>query len=157
MVNGGRVQATKSGRKMRRLMFAVAALTAATMLMGQSARAGEGFRLFRGDHRLIVPGIAVGVATTGAYFAIRNQGGGVKRFSRAGAFGLSTVGCMALTPIVSGIVVQREMTRREVHVMLANCVVPFIGGWLMDAYFDRHPERDSVPPVVRVASHHRGY
>jgi hypothetical protein len=28
--------------------------------------------------------------------------------------------------------------------------VPFVGGWLMDAYFDRHPERDSVP-VVRVA------
>ena len=61
---------------------------------------------------------------------------------------------MALTPLVSGILVQRELTRREVHVMLANCVVPFIGGWLMDAYFDRHPDRDSVPPPVLVAMHH---
>jgi hypothetical protein len=67
---------------------------------------------------------------------------------------MTTVGCMALTPIASGIVVQRELTRREVHGMLANCIVPFIGGWLTDAYFDAHPERDlDRPPVVRVAAH----
>jgi hypothetical protein len=136
-------------------MFAVAILAAATMLTGRSAQAGE-FHIFRGDKRLVVSNIAVGAATTGAYFAVRNSGGGVHRISRGGAFGLATVGCMALSPIVGGIVVQRELTRREVHAMLADCVVPFIGGWLMNAYFDAHPERDSVPPPVRVA-HHRHY
>ncbi|HEY4918970.1 MAG TPA: hypothetical protein VII40_02600 [Xanthobacteraceae bacterium] len=138
---------------MKKSLSVVALIATVMMLLAPGARAGE-FHLFRGDRRLIAPSIAVGAATTGAYFAIRNQGGGVGRFSEGGAIGLSTVGCMALTPLVSGIVVQRELTRREVHVMLANCVVPFIGGWLMDAYFDRHPDRDSVPPPVLVAMHH---
>jgi hypothetical protein len=140
---------------MKKLLCAVAVFAIATLLCAQGARAGEGFHLFRGDRHLIVPGLAVGAATTGAYFAIRNHGGGgPHRFTQLSAFGLSTVGCMALTPIVSGIVVQRELTRREVHVMLANCVVPFVGGWLMNAYFDRHPERDSVPPPVDAMRHH---
>jgi hypothetical protein len=39
--------------------------------------------------------------------------------------------------------------------MLANCVIPFVGGWLIDAYFDAHPERDSAPPPVRVSTRHR--
>ncbi len=141
---------------MKRLAVAVAALAAATVLTAQGARAGDDFRFFPGDQRLVVPGIAVGVATTGAYFAMRHSHGGVPhQFTELGAWGVSTVGCMALTPLVSGIVVQRELTRREVHVMLANCVVPFIGGWLMDAYFRHHPERDSVPPPapVKVAHH----
>jgi hypothetical protein len=137
---------------MKRLMFAVAILAGAMMLVGERAQAGE-FHIFRGDRRLVVSNIAVGAATTGAYFAIRNQGGGIHRFAKVSAWGLSTAGCMALSPIVGGIVVQRELTRREVHAMLADCVVPFIGGWLMNAYFDAHPERDSVPPVVLV--HHR--
>jgi hypothetical protein len=139
---------------MKKLTLVVAMFAAALVLMAQSARADEGFRLFRGDPRLILPSLGVGAATTGGYFALRNQGGGVHRLGRAKAWGIATIGCMALTPIVSGIVVQRELTRREVHVMLADCVVPFIGGWVMNAYFDRYPERDSVPPpVVRVAHH----
>jgi hypothetical protein len=131
---------------MKQLMLAVTMLAAVTMMTAQSARAGE-FHIFRGDKRLVVSNIAVGAATTGGYLALRNHGGGIRRFSRGGAFGLTTVGCMALSPIIGGIVVQRELTRREVHAMLADCVVPFIGGWLMNAYFDRHPERDSVPVV----------
>ena len=142
---------------MKKLTFCVAILAGALMLMAQNARAQEGFRLFRGDPELIIPSIGVGLATTGAYFAVRNAGGGGHRITQLGAWGLTTVGCMALTPIISGIVVQRELTRREAHVMIADCIVPFIGGWLMHAYFDAYPERDSVPPpVVRVANrkHH---
>jgi hypothetical protein len=135
----------------------VAALAAVTVLTAQGARA-EGLVdvLFRGDPKLIAPGVGVGVATTGAYFAMRHsRGGAPHQFTELSAFGLTTVGCMSLTPLVSGIVVQRELTRREVHVMLANCIVPVVGGLVMDAYFDAHPERDSVPPPlpVRVARH----
>jgi hypothetical protein len=139
---------------MKRLTFWVAMLAAAMGLMAPSARAEEGFHFFRGDRRLIVPSVGVGLATTGAYFAVRNAGGG-HRMTQLGAWGLTTVGCMALTPIVSGIVVQRELTRREAHVMVADCVVPFIGGWIMNAYFDHHPERDSVPPPVVEVAHRR--
>jgi hypothetical protein len=148
------------GINMKRLATVVAALAAIALGSGAGARAEDGFHLFRGDPRLIAPGVAVGVATTGAYFAMRHSRGGVPhQFTELGAFGLATVGCMSLTPLVSGIVVQRELTRREVHVMLANCLVPVIGGWVMDAYFDRHPERDSVPPPkpVKVAHHAKHY
>jgi hypothetical protein len=134
---------------MKKSLSVVAFVAAAMMLLAPGARAGD-FQLFRGDPKLIAPGVAVGIGTTGAYFALRNRSL-ANRISEGGAFGLSTVGCMALTPLVSGIVVQRELTRREVHVMLANCIVPFVGGWVMDAYFDAHPERDSVPPPVQEA------
>jgi hypothetical protein len=145
------------GIEMKKLTFCVAILAGALMLMAQNARAQEGFRLFRGDPELIIPSIGVGLATTGAYFAVRNAGGGGHRITQLGAWGLTTVGCMALTPIISGIVVQRELTRREAHVMIADCIVPFIGGWIMHAYFDAHPERDSVPPprAIKVARKHR--
>jgi hypothetical protein len=144
------------GSLMKKLLCVAAAFAFAMVLFGQGARAEEEFRFFRGDRKLIVPTVAVGAATTGAYFAVRNHGGGgAHRFTELSAFGLTTVGCMALTPLVSGIVVQRELTRREVHEMIANCVVPFIGGWLVDAYFDHHPERDlDRPPVVKVKRHH---
>ncbi|HLH89840.1 MAG TPA: hypothetical protein VKX28_15415 [Xanthobacteraceae bacterium] len=122
-------------------------------LLAPDARAGD-FQLFRGDPKLIAPGVAVGAATTGAYFALHNRSV-ANRMSAGGAMGLTTVGCMALTPMVSAAVVQRELTRREVHEMLANCVIPFVGGWLIDAYFDAHPERDSAPPPVRVSTRHR--
>jgi hypothetical protein len=141
------------GIEMKKLTFCVAMMAAALVLTAQNARAQE-FRLFRGDPELILPSLAVGGAMTGAYFAVRNAGGG-HRMTQLGAWGLTTVGCMALTPIVSGIVVHRELTRREVHVMLADCVVPFIGGWIMNAYFDAHPERDSVPPPVMKVAHHK--
>jgi hypothetical protein len=135
--------------------MSVAALAAAlVMLLTPDARAGD-FQLIRGDPQLVAPSVAVGVGMTGAYFALRNRSP-AHRISDGGAIGLTTVGCMALTPIVSGIVVQRELTRREVHVMMADCIVPFIGGWLMNAYFDAHPERDSVPVKVALRPrHHR--
>jgi hypothetical protein len=61
---------------MKKLTFCVAILAGALVMMAQSARAQEGFRLFRGDPELIIPSIGVGLATTGAYFAVRNAGGG---------------------------------------------------------------------------------
>ena len=138
---------------MKKSMSVAALATALLMLLTPGARAGD-FQLWRGDPQLIAPSVGVGVGMTGAYFALHNRSA-ANRISDGGAIGLTTVGCMALTPIVSGIVVQRELTRREVHVMMADCVVPFIGGWLMNAYFDAHPERDSVPVKVALRRHHR--
>jgi hypothetical protein len=138
---------------MKKLVCAATLMLAAVSLSAQGAKADwlSGQR----DHRLAVTGFAVGAGSAGAYWALRQKGGGYPRITRAGAWGLSTVGCMAVSPIIGGIVTQRELTRREVHVMMASCVVPIIGGWLMNAYFDAHPERDSVPvEAVVVRKHH---
>ncbi|MEJ0076983.1 MAG: hypothetical protein WDO17_16370 [Alphaproteobacteria bacterium] len=59
-------------------------------------------------------------------------------------YGITTVGCMALSPIVAGLLVsyneRRELRSNEVLGMAADCVLPFIGGWIMQAAFDAHPE-----------------
>jgi len=72
------------------------------------------------------------------------------RFDSARAlkwYGLTTVGCMALSPIIGGLLVsmneRRELRSSEVFMMTADCVLPIIGGWLMKAAFDAHPEWDA--------------
>jgi hypothetical protein len=76
----------------------------------------------------------------------------------------TTFGCLALSPIVAGALVNanehRQLTSREVHVMLADCTIPFIGGWLMGKYWDGlegrqraqgHPQHASVSAAPRRA------
>ena len=62
-------------------------------------------------------------------------------------YGLTTVGCMALSPILGGLFVsmneRRELRSSEVFMMTADCVLPIIGGWIMKAAYDAHPEWDA--------------
>ena len=59
-------------------------------------------------------------------------------------YGITTIGCMALSPIISGLLVsaneRRELRSSEAMGMLADCIVPFIGGWIVQAAYDAHPE-----------------
>ena len=71
-------------------------------------------------------------------------------------YGLTTVGCLALSPIIAGGLVSmnehRELRSSEVFIMSADCVVPIIGGLIMKAVFDGHPEWDAGtgrPSVAR--------
>ncbi|BAT59712.1 hypothetical protein GJW-30_1_02245 [Variibacter gotjawalensis] len=105
-----------------------------------------------GDARIFWSGVIVGGAMTGTYYAIEhkrflNAGGG--RHFNTGAWGLTTVGCMALTPMVAAAWVHntegRPLTQREAMGMGANCVVPFLGGLVVDAMFDANPQWEPVP------------
>ena len=62
-------------------------------------------------------------------------------------YGLTTVGCMALSPIIGGLLVSynehRELKSSEVLMMTADCVLPIIGGWIMKSVTDAHPEWDA--------------
>ena len=58
--------------------------------------------------------------------------------TRAFAYGASAIGCAALSPIVGTLIVNRPLTTREVFISTANCAVPFVGGWVMNAWFDRN-------------------
>jgi hypothetical protein len=40
------------------------------------------------------------------------------------------------------------MTQREVWVMTGSCVVPILGGLVMNAIFDAHPEWEARPVKV---------
>ena len=102
-----------------------------------------------GDPDVFLVGMGVGLAMTGAYFAIEDKrslrlvGESSKNFN-GGAFALTTIGCMALSPMIASIVVYntqgRNLTHREAMGMGADCIVPFLGSLIVNAAFDAHPE-----------------
>ena len=62
-------------------------------------------------------------------------------------YGITTVGCMALSPIIGGLLVstneRRELRSSEVFMMVGDCVVPILGGLIMKAAFDANPQWDA--------------
>jgi uncharacterized membrane protein len=99
-----------------------------------------------------VNGVATGTYATQAY-----RGGGYQGAGVAASWGVGTTfGCFALSPIVAGALVNanehRQLTSREVHVMLADCTIPFVGGWLMGKYWDSLEARQRADGHVQHAS-----
>jgi uncharacterized membrane protein len=101
-------------------------------------------------------------AATGTYATQAYRGGGYQGASVAGFWGVGTTfGCFALSPIVAGALVNanehRQLTSREVHVMLADCTIPFIGGWLMGRYWDGLEARQRAQGHAQHASAGRAH
>jgi hypothetical protein len=93
------------------------------------------------DPRLAASNFWVGAGSTAAYFGLRSghtgwSGHGTSTV--AFAYGATAIGCAALSPIVGTLVVNRPLTTREVFISTANCALPFVGGWMMSAWFDRN-------------------
>jgi hypothetical protein len=99
-----------------------------------------------------VNGAATGTYVAEAYRGGEYQGALIARIWGAG----TTVGCLALSPIVAGALVDanehRELTSREVHVLLADCTIPIIGGWLMNRYFDAIEPPQAAAPAAAAAA-----
>jgi uncharacterized membrane protein len=101
--------------------------------------------------------VGVNGAANATYASQAYRGGGYQGGGMAGAWAAGTTfGCMALSPIVAGALVNanehRQLTSREVHVMLADCAIPFVGGWLMGKYWDGLEARQHVTGHVQHAS-----
>jgi hypothetical protein len=133
---------------MNRKFAVFAALTAAFLFTGQAAKAGEPLKLK-------VAQIGVGAAATAGYFAIGGWKWDGWRYNsgltRLGAAGITTIGCAAVTPMVATVLLNRPLTMREGHVVIADCIVPFVGGWLVNRAYDAHPEWEPGKPV----KHHK--
>jgi hypothetical protein len=134
---------------MNRKTALFAAFIAASAFVCQGANAGEA------GTKLKIVQIGVGAAATAGYFAIGgwkwdgwNYNSGL---TRLGAAGVTTMGCAAVTPIVATIVLDRPLTMREAHVVIADCVIPFVGGWLVNQAYDAHPEWEPQP----MKKHHK--
>ena len=85
--------------------------------------------------------------------AIARQANGL---TTGGAYAASALGCMAISPMVATIAVRRELTFREAHVLAGNCVLPIIGGLLVNAAYDANPHWEPAPKsVVRKHRKHR--
>jgi hypothetical protein len=145
---------------MRKFGFVMAALAAAFLLTGGTAHAQKRAKVVVTatpvyapwgtwwsrmpwtvrDPKLADSNFVVGAGSTAAYFAIKsghkNAAHGIH--SGFGAYAVTSFACAAVSPIVGTIVTQRELTQREVFVSTANCVVPVLGGWWMNAAFDHY-------------------
>jgi hypothetical protein len=129
---------------MKRLIYILALLVSIVGMQGQSAQAQEAGANWnwiygRTDPRLVVTGMVLGAGASAGYVAVRHIRGTSAfhgaRITPLAAYGLTTVGCAAAFPIVGTLVVQRALTTREVYTGMANCVVPFIGGWWVEAMY----------------------
>jgi len=134
---------------MKRSLTVFAALVAAFAFSCQGARAGDhhGTKV-----KLAAVSIGVGAAATAGYFALNNwqwnwSGANAGGLSQAGAVGVTTIGCMAVSPMVATVVLNRQLTMREGHYLIASCILPVIGGWIVNAAYDAHPEWE---PGVKV-------
>lgn len=124
---------------MNRKFVIFAAIIAAFAFVAQSAEAGGRRHI---DKRIRAVEVGVGAASTAAFFALNdwNWTWDASRHgvSALGAYGATTLGCAALSPIVATAVIKRPLTYREAHVMMADCVVPIVGGWLVNKAYSQH-------------------
>jgi hypothetical protein len=94
------------------------------------------------DPRLATSNLVVGGGATAAYFGLRSGHsgwhGGHGTSTVGFAYGATAVGCAAVSPIIGTLVVNRPLTTREVFVSTANCALPFVGGWMVNAWFDQN-------------------
>lgn len=141
---------------MNRKFAVAAALVAAFAFSSQSAYAGGGHH---DKKKLAAVAIGVGAASTATFFALNNwrwsgwntngSGAGLTRF---GAWGITTMGCAAVSPMVATVVLDRPLSTREAHILVGSCVVPIVGGLLVNAVWDANPqwEAGSAPvPKMR--------
>lgn len=148
---------------MKRTMVAALALIFALGLVPQTARAQDNnwntfwAWLTRGqDPRLFWSGVVVGVGTdVGAYYLGRKHGNPpVRHMSVGTALGVTTYACAVLYPFVGTIALNRMLTPREMYDGVGDCIVPFIGGYVVDAILPHDAWTDGTPPPK--PHHHHG-
>jgi hypothetical protein len=138
---------------MPRLFTAVLAILVVFVIGGQPAQSEE-FFLFKHhkkvDRRVAHTAVGAGVVSTVAYWSLLDWSwNGKSSGYRWGAAGAVTAGCLVLSPMVAAAMVpERELTLREVYVLEGSCIVPIIGGLLVNAAFDAHPEWEAKPAKI---------
>jgi len=143
---------------MNRKLAIFTAAIAAFAFVSQSADA-KGRRHI--DKRLTAVSIGVGAASTATYFALNDWhwkwDSGRSGITSLGAWGATTIGCAALSPIVATAVLGRPLKYREAHILIGSCVVPIVGGWLVNEAYNHHIlwAPDETSAKHRHHRHHR--
>jgi hypothetical protein len=147
----------------RHLLGAVA-LILAIGLQSQAVRAEDSnpinpildFLFGHQDPRLTGAGIGIGIASTGASYAMTHKHGvPPTRIASPGvAFAVTSFGCAVVYPIIGTILVHRELTPREAYTGIAGCVIPFVGAWLVDQALPHTAWYDGPDYRPRYRHHH---
>jgi hypothetical protein len=145
---------------MKRSILAVLALVLAIGLLPQTAHAQDNnfwsWLFGRQDPRLTAVGIGLGIGADVASFELTRKHGypGVRSLTPLGAYGATSAACVVAYPFVATIVLNRPLTPREAYVGMANCIVPFLGGWFVDASLPHTAWYDGTPEKP-VHKHHK--
>jgi hypothetical protein len=143
---------------MKRLILAAMALVFVIGLQPQAARAGSpdpvcgnsfiSWLNHGQDCRLFYGGVGIGIGTgVASYFLTKKHGVPSHRPMTAGAaYGVTTAVCAVAYPFVGTVLLNRPLTPREMYIGVAECIVPFIGGWLVDTYLPHDAWTDGTPP-----------
>ena len=109
---------------MPRSVVLLAAALAACLVAAPAAEAGNRKQI---DPAIEGTAFWVGAATTGAGLAFDKLAAGAA---------ISGAGCVLVSPLVAMAVTKRRLRDREANYMFASCVVPVVGGWLMNTVYD---------------------
>jgi hypothetical protein len=143
----------------RKVACLVAALAALSLAQGPASAGGR-------DHHhdrkvLAATSTVVGAGATAAYFAINDWNwkwdSARSGLTSAGAIVATTIGCAAVSPMVATAVLNRPLSYREAHVLVASCIIPFVGGWLVNEAYDHHimwaPDEPAAAPTRQWKRH----
>jgi hypothetical protein len=135
---------------MKKLMTALGTALAALGLFAQVSTA-DAHLLGNRNPSVTAAEIVVGAGMAAVYWTqtCNSNFSNCARFGSARSlkwYGLTTVGCLGLAPIVAAGFVSatehRELKSSEVFMIAGDCVVPILGGLFWRAMFDAHPEWD---------------
>jgi hypothetical protein len=121
----------------------VACVVAALAAVGLSGAANAGGHHHHKDKAALrAAEIGVGAATTALYFGINdwNWKWNAARagITQTGAIVGTTIGCAAVSPMVATVLLDRPLKYREAHELIAGCIVPVVGPWLVEQAYDHH-------------------
>jgi hypothetical protein len=136
----------------RKVACLVAALAALGLAQGPASAGG---RHHHDKKVLAATSTVVGAGATAAYFAINDWNwkwdSARSGLTSAGAIVATTIGCAAVSPMVATAVLNRPLSYREAHVLVASCIIPFVGGWLVNEAYDHHimwaPDEPAAAPT----------
>lgn len=99
----------------------------------------------------------VGAAWTAALFGINHWDtkwdAASAGISSTGAIIGTTIGCMATSPMVATVALNRPLKYREAHILMGSCLIPFVGGWVVNEAYNNGWLWAPDEKPVRVASH----
>jgi hypothetical protein len=140
---------------MKRFFLAALALVMAIGLQPRTARAQDlttnwnTFVSWHGqDPRFFYGGTGIGIGTgVASYYLTKKHGFPAHRpVSTGAAYGITTFACAVATPFVDTVLLHRPLTPREMYTSVGDCIVPFIGGWLVDQVLPHDEWTDGTPP-----------
>lgn len=118
---------------MKRSIAIIASAIAAVALTCSTADA----HWRKGDRRVKDVEVGAGIVSTVTYGSI--IGWSWTKHSSAynwGVYGYVTAGCIVLSPIVAGAIMNRPVTAREFWTLTGSCVIPIVGGMIAESIYD---------------------